>query len=155
MPLNISQFSSRDSQIIEFVSRNILIKKLFDNGFETAIPIRDCGVDLLVYSKTKSHTVRKIQLKSSLGQSFSFHDKYLAIQDLYFIFIMNLSFTRTNGSQTIYGMSLEEIQKIISEFKINPNKKGHFYRKNISKEFIARISQFEISNDAKFRKFFI
>lgn len=150
----IKHLTKLDSQVQEIISRNILIHKLLENDFEAAIPIRDCGIDLLVYSKKSSTVIKKIQLKSFNYESFSFHKKYLKVNDLWFIYIMNISITENKKNHIMYGMSTEDVLNVIKTAKIRPNKDGYYYRKSISKELHKILKPFELNDNSKFRHFF-
>ena len=55
-----------DTQVVELIGRSRLIIELLGAGLEVAVPIRDRGVDLIVYvdleTKARSFIARPIQL---------------------------------------------------------------------------------------------
>ena len=56
-----------DSQQVELIGRNLLIAQLVADGLEVAVPTRDRGVDLIVYSDREEHgrfVAKPIQLKA-------------------------------------------------------------------------------------------
>ena len=143
-----------DSQIQEIISKNILIHRLLENDFEAAIPVRDCGIDLLVYKKLESSPVKRIQLKSFHFEAFSFDDKYRRIKDLWFVFILNLSTLNMSEKHKIYGMSMAEVLSFIKEANIKSNKKGYYYRGNLTQVLLEKLKPFELVSNGQFRFFF-
>ena len=72
-----------DNQVIELLGRNRLIDQLLRAGLEVAQPLRDCGVDLIVYSGPRvPFMARPIQMKAASGMSFSLDRKYAKFPDL-------------------------------------------------------------------------
>lgn len=65
-----------DTQQIEVLGRSRLVAALIAQGFELAVPMRDVGVDLIVYRSDDQFAACPIQMKASLGESFSVHKKY-------------------------------------------------------------------------------
>jgi hypothetical protein len=75
-PLDLNQ---GDSQLTEVFGKNLLISHLVAAGFEVAQPVRDKGVDLVVYKDgedAKNYVPCLIQLKASSQESFSLDKKY-------------------------------------------------------------------------------
>lgn len=82
-----------DSQQIELIGRNLLIAALMADGLEVAVPQRDRGVDLLVYSDLDEggqFLARPIQLKTSSKQAFGFDAKYTKFHDLLLAYVWNV-----------------------------------------------------------------
>lgn len=61
-----------DTQCIEIIGKNLLISQLLEAGLEVAEPLRDRGIDLIVYAErgVKQFSAFPIQLKASTDKSF-------------------------------------------------------------------------------------
>lgn len=79
-----------DTQLIELVGRNRLIESALAAGLDVALPIRDDGADLIVYSR-KGESVfcaRPVQLKTATKPRFSVdRKKYEARQGLIMAYV--------------------------------------------------------------------
>jgi hypothetical protein len=60
--------------------RRRLNDEILQPGLEVALPIRDRGIDLIVYADLREHVpifaARPIQMKASSEQSFGLYQKY-------------------------------------------------------------------------------
>lgn len=69
-----------DAQAIELVGRSQLTSELLRAGIEVASPLRDRGIDLIVYVDTgdgvTAFTAVPIQMKAVSARSFSINRKY-------------------------------------------------------------------------------
>ena len=87
--------AAKDGQIIERRGRHRLIDEFLQARLEVALPIRDRGVDLLVYADlttdAKTFTARPIQMKAASGQSFGLDQKYSRFPDLIIAYVWNLA----------------------------------------------------------------
>ena len=84
--------NSKDKQIVEIEGVNWLIVELMKAGIEVARPIRDRGVDLVVYNERKNDELfaKVIQVKASSEESFSIDQKYEKTKGLLIVYIWNL-----------------------------------------------------------------
>ncbi|MEM9065279.1 MAG: hypothetical protein AAGB51_07295 [Planctomycetota bacterium] len=84
-----------DSQQTEILGRQLLIHQIVSAGFEVALPIRDRGVDLVVYSDLVDDTTEfvsvPIQMKAATRASFSIQQKYAKISNLVLAYVWNVS----------------------------------------------------------------
>lgn len=84
-----------DAQIVELLGRNRLVDEILRAGLEVALPLRDRGIDLLVYADTGdgvlSFAAKPIQMKAASGQSFSIDRKYDAFPNLLLAFVWNVT----------------------------------------------------------------
>ena len=84
-----------DAQIVELLGRNRLVDEILRAGLEVALPIRDRGIDLLVYADTGegllAFSAKPIQMKAASGQSFSIDHKYEAFPNLILAFVWNVT----------------------------------------------------------------
>lgn len=78
-PLDSAQ---HDSQLIEIAGKHLLISRLVAAGFEVAEPLRDKGIDLIVYRDDEKFKAWPIQMKASTQESFSLDRRYEGIPDL-------------------------------------------------------------------------
>jgi len=135
-----------DSQVQEIRARGIVIDRLLSCGFEVAVPVRDKGVDFLIYRENENNSYRKIQLKSSIGETFSFSRKYLSTEDLVCIYVMNLSMTDTTGYR-LFVMRISDVLDFMREENINYNRKGWAFKKCIKQSTLNRLERYEIESD--------
>lgn len=75
-----------DSQAIEVIGRGHLIAELLRAGLEIAEPVRDRGIDLIVYSDLDARLPRfvacPIQMKASTAEAFALDAKYATFPNL-------------------------------------------------------------------------
>jgi len=80
-----------DKQIVELLGRNHLIDEILRAGFEVALPLRDRGVDIIVYADLGANVQRfisrPIQLKTYSGRGFRVDRKYEKIRDLLMAYV--------------------------------------------------------------------
>ncbi len=79
-----------DTQVIEIIGRNRLIDELLRAGLEIAVPLRDRGIDLIVYADLPAFFARPIQMKAASGRSFSINKKYDKFPNLIHAFVWGL-----------------------------------------------------------------
>lgn len=69
-----------DTQVVELMGRNFLINQLLSGGIEVAIPVRDKGIDLIVYlddeSLSNGYSARPVQIKAASWRVFTIDKKY-------------------------------------------------------------------------------
>lgn len=87
--------ATRDTQIIEIRGRHRLIDEILQPGLEVALPIRDRGIDLIVYADLFEHVLtfaaRPIQMKASSEQSFGLYRKYSRFPGLIIAYVWHLA----------------------------------------------------------------
>jgi hypothetical protein len=80
-----------DTQVVEAIGRNLLVNQLLISNIEVAYPIRDRGVDLIVYNEKelskKSFQAIPLQLKTYTERGFSIDKKYAEIQRLVLVYV--------------------------------------------------------------------
>lgn len=97
------------------MGRHRLIESLLGAGLEAAMPLRDCGVDLVAYTPAGAvggFQAFPIQLKSFSGEGFSLHRKYAAAQGLVLAYVWRL--TEPEHS-SIYAMTYTEAVGVARE----------------------------------------
>ncbi len=94
-----------DTQVIEIIGRNRLIDDLLRAGLEIAVPLRDRGIDLIVYDDLAAFVARPIQMKAASGRSFSIHKKYDKFPNLIHAFVWGLG---SGGKAATYALTQSE-----------------------------------------------
>jgi len=129
--------STKDSQLTEIAGKHLLISRLISAGFEVAEPIRDNGIDLLVYgtSKSEQFIAYPIQLKAFSNESFSLDKKYGRIHGLLIAYVWNV---QSSAQSDIFALTFDEAFQILTKkgFAETPSwEKGgkYFVRKADSK----------------------
>ena len=84
----------KDSQLTELAGRFALISQLTKDGLEVAVPIRDRGVDLIVYADLDEQGTQfvacPIQLKVATGRRFGLDRKYSRIANLLLVYMWDV-----------------------------------------------------------------
>jgi hypothetical protein len=98
-----------DSQQVELFGRSFLLNELVTAGYEVALPLRDRGVDLMVYQEhvksTAAFIARPIQMKSASTARFDVSEKYGSLHSLIIAFVWHLA----DSSKTCtYAMTYAE-----------------------------------------------
>ncbi|MGA3160141.1 MAG: hypothetical protein ABSC77_02910 [Terracidiphilus sp.] len=111
-PLDLNQ---GDSQLTEVFGKNLLISHLVAAGFEVAQPVRDKGVDLVVYKdgeNAKDYVPCLIQLKASSQESFSLDKKYERFPHLLIAYVWNV---RTPAQSDVYALTFKEALQVMEK----------------------------------------
>ncbi|TXD35297.1 hypothetical protein FRC96_11520 [Lujinxingia vulgaris] len=105
-----------DRQCVEIIGRNILVDQLLRAGLEVAQPLRDRGIDLLVYSDLSEDgpdfQARPIQMKASSERRFGIDRKYQKFADLLIVHVWNV---RCEDETLVYATTFEEAVRIGDE----------------------------------------
>ncbi len=102
-----------DTQVIELLGRQRLVSELLRAGLEVALPMRDRGVDLIVYADLKKSVdrfvARPIQMKAASNSSFGIWQKFEKIQGLILAYVWHVG----ELSQTVtHALTYEEAFKV-------------------------------------------
>ena len=111
-PLDISH---GDSQLTEVFGKNLLISHLVSAGFEVAQPVRDRGVDLVVYKDgedAKDYVPCLIQLKASSHESFSLDKKYERFPHLLIAYVWNV---QTPALSSVYALTFNDALQVMEK----------------------------------------
>lgn len=65
-----------DTQQIEIVGKNLLVSACVSDGLEVAEPLRDKGIDLVVFDDVDGFRAYPVQLKAGAGKHFNVNKKY-------------------------------------------------------------------------------
>jgi hypothetical protein len=126
-PLDISH---GDSQLTEVFGKNLLISQLVSAGFEVAQPVRDRGVDLVVYKDgedAKDYVPCLIQLKASSHESFSLDKKYERFPHLLIAYVWNV---QTPALSSVYALTFNDALQVMEKkgyAKTDSWKNGGYY----------------------------
>lgn len=74
-----------DTQQVEIIGRNLLVSACVADGIEVSEPLRDRGIDLIIFDDQAHHgqfSALPVQLKASSSRSFSVHAKYAKFPNL-------------------------------------------------------------------------
>ena len=137
-----------DTQLIELAGRHWLIGQLLTFGLEVADPIRDRGVDLIVY-EDRADTFRAVpvQLKVASHRAFGIHRKYDKTRDLLLAYIWNI---RPGETPSAYVLRLDEAIALGDEMgytKTPSWAKGAYTTTKPSMKLIKKLERFASSAD--------
>lgn len=113
----------KDTQIVEIKGRNKLVNALLEKGIEVAIPLRDNGIDLIIFDTSgQPFKAIPIQMKAAEKRSFSFNEKYKKIPDIRIAYVWNVDKKDTE----IYLLKYQETRQIVEKkgYKLSKTKKG-------------------------------
>jgi hypothetical protein len=104
----------RDTQIVELAGRHWLIGQLLTFGLEVANPVRDRGVDLVVYEeRSDAFRALPVQIKASSYSGFSVHDKYKRTSNLVLAYIWNVRTGAENTEAVI--LTVKEAEEVATQ----------------------------------------
>ncbi len=130
-----------DSQIIELRGRNWLMNELMEAGLEFALPARDRGIDLVIYSdleeKVKRFIAVPVQMKAASQRAFSIDRRYMKFPNLLLVYVWELD---DPANTHTYALNYPEVFRISqkmgwtesSSWKIN----GRYSTSNPSKKLM-------------------
>ncbi len=119
-----------DSQLTEVYGKNLLISHLVAAGFEVAQPVRDRGVDLVVYKDGEdagNYVPCLIQLKASSQESFSLDRKYERFPHLLIAYVWNV---QTPAQSDVYALTFKDALQVLEKkgyAKTDSWKNGGYY----------------------------
>lgn len=104
-----------DTQQVEIIGRNLLISACIADGLEVSQPLRDRGIDLIIFddhARQGQFSALPVQLKASSSRSFSVHAKYEKFQNL----IMAYTWYSDNPVDAeLYIMTYQDAIKVADE----------------------------------------
>ena len=106
----------KDTQLTELAGRFALISQLTKDGLEVALPIRDRGIDLVVYADLEEQGTQfvacPIQLKVTTGRRFDLDSKYARIANLLLVYVWDVQ--EADQSRT-YALTYSEALDIYTK----------------------------------------
>lgn len=104
---------SMDTQQIEIIGKHILIANLLAANLEVAVPIRDHGIDLIVFrdgSDGNKFIACPIQLKAATDEAFVLYEKYKKFPFLRIVFVWK---ARKPANAEIFCLTYKEAEDIL------------------------------------------
>ena len=102
-----------DTQQIEIIGKHILIANLLAANLEVAVPIRDHGIDLIVFrdgSDGNKFIACPIQLKAATDEAFVLYEKYKKFPFLRIVFVWK---ARKPANAEIFCLTYNEAEDIL------------------------------------------
>jgi hypothetical protein len=102
-----------DGQLTEIAGKHVLISRLVAAGFEVAEPLRDKGIDLVVYRDGeggKDFEAYPIQLKASSHESFSLDKKYEHFPRLLIAYVWNVQAPERSD---VYALTFSDAMQVL------------------------------------------
>jgi hypothetical protein len=127
--------SSSDSQLVEIAGKHLLISRLVAAGFEVAEPLRDKGIDLIIYRGGDHFRALPVQMKASTQESFSLDRKYENSPDLLIAYVWNV-----NAGQTgeVYLLTFKQALTVMDEKGYSKadswTQNGYYFVRNAGKQ---------------------
>jgi hypothetical protein len=116
--------ASMDSQLIELVGRQRLIVELLRADLEVALPMRDRGIDLIVYADLRVASFRAvpIQMKAASESCFAVDQKYSKFPNLLIAYVWNV---QDAGRAVTYALTYAEAVQVATVMGYTATKSWH------------------------------
>jgi hypothetical protein len=138
----------QDSQLVEIAGKHLLISHLIAAGFEVAEPLRDKGIDLIVYRGGKDFVACPIQMKASSLESFSLDGKYERVPNLLIAYVWNV---QTPERNQVYAMTFDEARKILERKGYDKTaawkEKKYYFVRNAGVELKDLLAPYKMSKE--------
>jgi len=130
-----------DSQQVEIAGKSILTSLFVSENIEVAKPVRDKGIDLIIYSNKSSDKFNAIpiQLKASTNKGFSIDSKYAKFPNLHMAYVWNVGDPQKSE---IFIISYQQAVQLTNALTKYFTKHGNYAVTRPSKKFILLISKF-------------
>ena len=136
---------AKDSQLIEIAGKHLLISRLIAAGYEVAEPIRDKGIDLIVYRDDRQFSAFPIQIKASTKESFSLDRKYEKFPNLQIAYVWNVNGVKPSE---VYLLSFEQaVQVLVTKGFAKTDswtKNGHYFVRSAGAELKALLEPYRM-----------
>jgi hypothetical protein len=147
-----------DKQQIGIIGKHILIANLLAAGLEVAEPIRDHGIDLIVFrdgnegsEKRVKFVARPIQLKTSSKKTFELYRKYGRFDELRIVYVWNAKNIWDEehlSKPIIFCLKYKEAEDILKagghSEKDDWKNKGHWFTNSPSGPMEERLKDYQI-----------
>jgi hypothetical protein len=124
-----------DSQLVEIAGKHLLISRLVAAGLEVAEPLRDRGIDLIVYRDEEKFNASPLQMKASTYESFSLDRKYAKFPNLLIAYVWNVN---AGDKGEVYLMTFDQALKVMEAKGYSKTdswtKNGYYFVRNAGKE---------------------
>ena len=110
-----------DSQQIGIIGRQILIANLLAAGLEVAVPIRDRGIDLIVYQDRADDDFKAcpLQIKTASDAVFVLDKKYENFKGLWIVFVWN---AKEPQNAELFALTYAQASTVLSKMKYDQTK---------------------------------
>ena len=136
-----------DTQQVELLGRNQLISELLRADLEVAIPERDKGIDLIAYVDKDKFLARPIQLKASIGKSFSIDKKYSKFPDMIIAYVW---YANEPAKTVTYALTYSEAIKVADQMgwtKTTSWKSGKYVTTKPGAKLLEMLKPFKMTMD--------
>lgn len=150
-PLEVSE---KDSQLVEIAGKHLLISRLVAAGFEVAEPLRDKGIDLIVYLDEDNFRARPVQMKASTQESFSLDRKYKKFTDLLIAYVWNVN---AGDKGDVYLLTFDQALKVMDAKGYSKTdswlKSGYYFVRSAGKELKELLKPYRMQAENLREKF--
>ncbi|MEM6484190.1 MAG: hypothetical protein AAF662_04310 [Pseudomonadota bacterium] len=143
-----------DSQRIELLGHSFLIDQLIRGGIEVAQPLRDRGVDLVIYADLTSEVgkfiSKPLQLKIASKRVFSLSRKYEKIADLIIAFVWHID---SEEEARVYAMTYADAYLIAEQLgwtKTQSWAKGNYSNTRPGRKIEKLLEPFQMNSESWF-----
>ena len=139
-----------DTQQIGIIGKHILIAHLIAADLEVAEPIRDHGIDLIVFRddmKNGTFVARPIQLKTATHEAFELYSKYARFPTLRIVYVWN---AKDPANAQIFVLTYQDALAVLREMKYDKTKawRGgkHYVTTGPSKKLKKILDEFRVNS---------
>jgi hypothetical protein len=138
----------QDSQLVEIAGKHLLISRLVAAGFEVAEPLRDNGIDLIVYRGDNGFTAWPIQMKASTQESFSLDSKYKKIPNILIAYVWNVNAEERGDVYLLTFNNAVKVMEIKGYAETDSwKKKGYYFVRNAGTELKSLLKQYGMTTE--------
>lgn len=134
-----------DSQLVEIAGKHLLISRLVAAGFEVAEPLRDKGIDLIVYRDEEKFVASPLQMKASTHESFSLDRKYEKFPNLLIAYVWKVN---TGDKSEVYLLTFNQALKVMEAKGYSQTdswtKKGYYFVRDAGRELKALLEPYRM-----------
>jgi hypothetical protein len=135
-----------DKQLIEVIGKAKFTEFAIRSGFEVAMPVRDCGIDVLLYFPIEDNlltTTIPVQLKCYSSQALTVDSKYNRMGDLLHVVLWNC----TNKEPSFFALTQKHSMHFAEMFGWDKlpgwiNKKGRYDATKATTRIIDEMRQY-------------
>ncbi len=137
-----------DTQQIEIIGRHILIANLIAANLEVAEPIRDHGIDIIVFRdglKGGKFLACPIQLKTATDEAFELYSKYERFPGLRIVYVWN---AKVPAEAQVFALNYQEAHDVLVEMEYDKTKSwkdGHYVTTKPSKKLKKILDKFRVN----------
>ena len=139
---------TQDSQLVEIAGKHLLISRLVSAGFEVAEPLRDKGIDLIVYRGDSGFKAWPIQMKASTQESFSLDRKYKKTPNLLIAYVWNVNAEEPGNVRLLTFDDALKVMEVKGYAKTDSwTKNGYYFVRNVGAELKALLKQYGMTTE--------